>query len=92
MKRRHFVQWLVAAGLAACGKAPTLPPVGSGSSVLAFGDSVTYGTGAGRDEDWPSLLAQRTGWQIAMPAFPATPPRRRRNASRRRSTNIGRRW
>ncbi|PKO88126.1 MAG: arylesterase [Betaproteobacteria bacterium HGW-Betaproteobacteria-12] len=70
MKRRHFVQWLVAAGLAACGKPPTLSPVGSGSSVLAFGDSVTYGTGAGRDEDWPSLLAQRTGWQIANAGIP----------------------
>lgn len=65
MKRRHFLHLLAGAGLAACGKPAKLPAIAAGSSVLAFGDSVTYGTGAGRDEDWPSLLARRTGWQIA---------------------------
>jgi acyl-CoA hydrolase len=50
--------------LAACSPsvpARALPP---GTPVLAFGDSVTYGVGAGAGEDWPSLLAQKTGWAI----------------------------
>lgn len=71
MKRRHFVQLVgTAAVLAACGKQQRLPVLAPGSQVLAFGDSVTYGTGAGRGEDWPTLLAGRTGWQIANAGIP----------------------
>ena len=40
-------------------KLPAIPP---GSTVLAFGDSVTYGTGAAPGEDWPSRLAAMTRW------------------------------
>lgn len=35
-----------------------------GAVVLAFGDSVTYGVGAKRGEDYPTLLARDTGWQV----------------------------
>ncbi len=71
MKRRHFLHLFVAAAaLAACGRKTALPAVPSGASVLAIGDSVTHGTGAGHGEDWPSLLAQRTGWRIANAGIP----------------------
>ena len=32
--------------------------------MLAFGDSVTFGTGAASGEDWPSLLALKSGWKV----------------------------
>lgn len=65
MKRRAFLlAGLVAGLLAACGKQAKLSPLPAGSAVLAFGDSVTFGTGAGPGEDWPSLLAGLTGWQV----------------------------
>lgn len=71
MKRRQFVEFAsVAIALAACGKQQRLTVIPPGSRVLAFGDSVTYGTGAGPGEDWPTLLAQRTGWQIANAGIP----------------------
>lgn len=71
MKRRQFVEFAsVAIALAACGKQQRLTVIPPGSRVLAFGDSVTYGTGAGPGEDWPALLAQRTGWQIANAGIP----------------------
>ena len=38
--------------------------------MLALGDSVTYGTGAARGEDWPSLLAQKTGWKVVNAGVP----------------------
>ena len=54
-----------AALAAACGgRDAAFDPLPPGSIVLAFGDSVTYGTGAARGEDYPSLLAARTGWTV----------------------------
>jgi acyl-CoA thioesterase I len=38
--------------------------------VLAFGNSVTYGTGAAPGEDWPALLAALTGWQVINAGIP----------------------
>lgn len=32
--------------------------------MLAFGDSVTFGTGAEPGEDWPTLLAAMTHWSV----------------------------
>lgn len=74
MQRRSF---LVTAGilavatlLDACGKKPRLAVLPTGSVVLAFGDSVTFGTGAASGEDWPTLLAARTGWQVVNAGVP----------------------
>ncbi|MDR2788204.1 MAG: GDSL-type esterase/lipase family protein [Candidatus Accumulibacter sp.] len=71
MKRRDFVLFGISGiALAACGgrrKLDALPP---GSRVLAFGDSVTHGTGAGPGEDWPTLLGESTGWRIVNAGVP----------------------
>ena len=65
MKRRTVLGlFAVSALLSACGKSPRLPGIRPGETVLAFGDSVTFGTGASAGEDWPALLAKRTGWHI----------------------------
>ena len=65
MKRRDFVvSGLSSLVLVACGRRPKLSALPAGTTVLAFGDSVTYGTGADRGEDWPKLLAGLTGWQV----------------------------
>lgn len=65
VQRRVFIAGLVA-GIAAagCRKAPKRTAIAAGQTVLAFGDSVTFGTGASKGEDWPSLLAHQTGWKI----------------------------
>lgn len=65
MKRRTFIRNLACAVLlAACGRSAKLPAVLPGSTVLAFGDSVTHGTGAVPGEDWPSRLAAMTRWSV----------------------------
>ena len=56
--------------LAACGRKTKLAALPAGSTVLAFGDSVTYGTGAQPGEDWPTLLAAATGWKIINAGVP----------------------
>ncbi len=65
---------LLAAALAmpliGCSKAPTQAAIPKGATVLAFGDSITHGTGASQGEDWPSLLAATTGWNISNAGVP----------------------
>jgi acyl-CoA hydrolase len=71
IQRRLLVASLFAGVVAVgCRKAVKLSAIAPGQTVLAFGDSVTYGTGAAPGEDWPSLLAQKTGWKIVNAGIP----------------------
>ena len=71
MRRRLFLAGSLASFvLPGCRKAPKLAAVQPGQTVIAFGDSVTFGTGAATGEDWPSLLAQRTGWKVVNAGIP----------------------
>lgn len=50
---------VIAVGVAGCGeKVPRLPAVGANDVIVAFGDSLTYGTGASENESYPAVLAQ----------------------------------
>jgi len=50
--------------LGACGKDDKQSAIPPGASVLAIGDSVTFGTGAGKGQDFPAQLAVMTRWTI----------------------------
>lgn len=56
--------------LLGCQPKPTLPALAPGTTVLALGDSITYGTGASPGQDWPRLLAELTGWDIVNAGVP----------------------
>ena len=47
--------------LAACDRAPTLPKLSPHDVIVAFGDSLTHGTGASDDAAYPAVLASLTG-------------------------------
>lgn len=68
---RILALFLAVFALAACGgskvKIDKLPP---GAVVLAFGDSLTYGTGAGRGESYPSVLERATGLKVVNAGVP----------------------
>lgn len=57
--------------LLACSDAPPpLPRVGAEEVILAFGDSITYGTGAGPQESYPEVLAQLIDRQVVGAGVP----------------------
>lgn len=45
-------------------------PIAQGATVLVLGDSLSFGTGAKEGEDYPTLLANNTGWQIINAGIP----------------------
>ena len=56
--------------LSACGGDPQLPPLADDALVLAFGDSLTRGTGAKDSESYPAVLASETGLTIVNAGIP----------------------
>lgn len=57
--------------LGACSKTGRkAQPVPAGGTVLALGDSLTYGTGAAPDTAYPAVLAGLTGWRVVNAGVP----------------------
>lgn len=62
-----FIALIVAGSVAlssACGKNPGGPSPAPTSPVVAFGDSLTFGTGTTGDNDYVAVLSQRVGVDI----------------------------
>ena len=70
MFRYGLVLVAMALALASCSNETKHAPIDRGSTVLAFGDSITYGTGAPPGEDFPNHLAARSGWRIVNAGIP----------------------
>jgi lysophospholipase L1-like esterase len=68
-------RWLVATlslVMSGCGrkKAAATAALPAGATVLALGDSITFGTGAETDAAYPARLAALTGWNVINGGIP----------------------
>ena len=70
LHRRGFLLASLAAALAACGRKPKMAAVAAGAPVLALGDSITWGTGATPQANYPAVLAGITGWDVVNAGVP----------------------
>jgi len=71
MNRRFFLAALAALCLAGCGSdVPRIGKIGAGDVILAFGDSLTHGTGAKAEESYPVILGQLIGRTVVRAGVP----------------------
>jgi acyl-CoA thioesterase-1 len=62
---------LMLVAISGCGdRTPKLPRLASTDVIVAFGDSLTYGTGAAEHESYPAVLAELIGHPVARSGVP----------------------
>lgn len=66
----HWCAALLMLALSACTETPQLSPIPQGGTILAFGDSLTFGTGAPPGQSYPAGLQRLSGHQVINAGVP----------------------
>lgn len=71
MNNINILAILISVALLACSDSTKkLTLLESDATILAFGDSLTYGTGANKGEDYPTVLAELTNFKVINAGVP----------------------
>lgn len=73
MRYRTFITALISTLsilLLSCDDPVSLKPIDTDATILAFGDSLTYGTGTSPDNAYPAVLQQLTGIKVINAGIP----------------------
>ena len=68
--KRYLFALVAVLFLVACDRAPTLPRLSPHDVILAFGDSLTHGTGASEEAAYPAVLASLSGHTVINAGVP----------------------
>ena len=69
MLRKLFILFLLGA-LSGCSDTGKLQPLDTNATILAFGDSLTYGTGASPNNTYPAVLERLIGRKVINAGIP----------------------
>lgn len=70
IRARHIWLLCILAMCAGCGGQPGIGALSGDSVVVAFGDSLTSGSGAGKDESYPAVLAEMLAARVVNAGVP----------------------
>lgn len=68
--KSHILFFIICFQLVSCSEQPQLKPLTPEATILAFGDSLTYGTGTSPDKAYPAVLERLTHHKVINAGIP----------------------